>query len=69
MMLAIAIIALIGMLASVIHESDKHDKLDINLFISAVAIMAWWKICFPFAIVLIGIVFLIGIIGACVNDD
>lgn len=66
MILAIAIIALIGMVFSILTYAG-DDKLDCNVFLSAIAVIAWWNISLAVSITLIGVCVLIGIIGSEIN--
>jgi len=65
-MLTIAILALIGMVISIIVYMN-DDKVNANAFLSVIAVLAWWKICLTFAIILLCIAGIVGIVGAFVN--
>lgn len=64
MMLTIAIIGLIGMIFSTIHFSSYHGKFDCNIFLTTITIIAWWNICLPLSIILMGFSLLIIIVNA-----
>ena len=63
MMLAIAILGLIGLIASVRYYISEHDRIDVNTFLSAITVIAWWNICLPISIILI-ILFILILINA-----
>jgi hypothetical protein len=55
-MLAIAILSLIGFIGAISYEIFHVEKLDYpnpHMCISAITVISWWNICFPFAIVLL----------------
>jgi hypothetical protein len=52
-MLAIAIISLIGAITSLIAYIINEEKFDANIFLTIVAIIAWWHIALPVSIILI----------------
>jgi hypothetical protein len=61
-MLTIAILALIGMFVSMTTYIIKDNKLDVNAFLSTIAVIAWWNICTPVSISIIGIMIVLFII-------
>lgn len=67
MMLAIAIIAGVGFIASFFHNISEHDKFDANLPLAVILTLSTWS-CLPLAITIMGVVVLIAIIGACINE-
>lgn len=66
MILAIAIISLIGYLFSVIVNLS-NEKIDVNVIFATLVVLAWWNICLPFAITMIVLTVIIAIIGASIN--
>jgi hypothetical protein len=61
-MLAIAILGLIGMIVSIFNNLTNDNSkafVEPNEFLAAITIIAWWKICQPFAITLLVIVILL----------
>jgi hypothetical protein len=63
MMLSIAIIGLVGMLISFLSY-QKDNEININTCLTAITVIAWWKICLPLAIIILVAAVVIGIIGA-----
>jgi len=61
MMLAIAIIAGIGYIFSLIHNIVKHEVPNVNWAIAAILVISTWN-CLPLAIVVMSLTLLLWII-------
>jgi hypothetical protein len=67
MILTIAILALLGMIISILTYLG-DDKVNANAFLTAIAIIAWWKICLTVSIILLCLAGIIGVVGMFVNE-
>ena len=67
MLLAIAILAGIGYLCSILDYINR-GQFNVSTFLAAILVISTWQSCLPFAIIVICITVLIGIVGAAIND-
>jgi hypothetical protein len=68
MILAIAILSLIGFVLKFLSNLLVHEKFDMDLITATIVVLAWWNICLPVSITVIVLTVFIGILGAIYND-
>lgn len=58
MITAIAILSLIGFIVGVLHDLIFEDYIEYpnpRLFLCSIAVISWWTLCFPMAIILLSL--------------
>jgi hypothetical protein len=66
MLIAIAILSIIGYVMSFISNLV-DEKCDVNLIMATILVISWWTISLPFAIIMICVTVIIGIISLCIT--
>jgi hypothetical protein len=51
--LTIAILSLIGIIAGILYDIETATEIKPRVMLVTIAVLSWWNLCFPLAIILI----------------